>query len=262
MEIVAKTGYRSGMNDMHDVPKPPICVLVRPQMGENIGAVARAMMNFGWQELRIVAPRDGWPSLKAREMAARAAPLIEQARIYEDIPAALADCQLVYASSARPREMVIPVETPAQAAGQLTFPAVTGRAAILFGPENNGLSNDDLAWAQRLIMIPAHPENTSLNLAQSAVVIACEWWQQARHSVMLGEEAASIPETADEAASHGERSALYQALDQALGRTDFYRPAEKKPLMQRKLRRILMRTPLHEADIRLLHGVLRALQRR
>jgi tRNA/rRNA methyltransferase len=206
--------------------KLPVIVLVRPQMGENIGAVARAMSNFGLAELRVVHPRGGWPNAKALEMASNAAPIIEAAKCFPDTPSALADIQIAFGTSARPRDMEKRVIEPREAMGELKAQMGEGiRTAILFGPERTGLENDDIALCDTLVTIPT-TKNASLNIAQSAVVMLYEW-----------------------------QMCQEQYLDEA----DFVRAAHKKPIMWQNLRNTLLRARMSEQEIRTFRGMLRVL---
>ena len=152
----------------------PAIILVRPQLGENIGTAARAMLNCGLMDLRLVAPRDGWPNVKALNAASGADAVIGQARLFESVADAVADLNSVFASTARGREMVKPVFTPRQAAAKL-HPASATHAGILFGPERSGLSNDDVVLADAIIEVPLNPAFSSLNLAQAVLIICYEW---------------------------------------------------------------------------------------
>ncbi|MDE3016974.1 MAG: RNA methyltransferase [Pseudomonadota bacterium] len=171
----------------------PAVILVRPQMGENIGAAARAMSNFGLSELRLVAPRDGWPNRRALEMAAGGGGIIEAAKSFPDFASATADIQRAYATTARPRDMNKRVLTPEAATGEIVqyllphllpppnpFPQGEGeiKIALVFGPERTGLENEEINWCDTLVTIPTAPENSSLNLAQSVVVMGYEWFRQ------------------------------------------------------------------------------------
>ena len=154
-------------------------ILVAPQMGENIGAVARAMGNFGASQLRIVNPRDGWPNAAAQTMAAHALPIIQQAEVFDSVAAAIADCTQVAAATARQRDMQKPHYTPKEWVAQPR----TGKTALLFGRENNGLSNDEVTLANAIVSVPVHPDCPSINLAQSAAVLCYEWYQTEHHSL-------------------------------------------------------------------------------
>ncbi len=228
---------------------PPSIILVRPQMGENIGATARAMMNFGLHDLRLVAPRDGWPNPKAHEMAARAKPIITGARLFPTLAEALSDCHQAYAVSARIREMTMPCYVPAQ----MQELPLSKPIALVFGPENNGLSNDDVALCHGLITIPTAPENPSLNLAQSVVILAYAWFQTTRAIDM------PVNGVSDRQASIGEVEALHEALAAQLTASNFFSAPQKEALMRRNVRQMLTRMPLTSQDVQSLHGMLRIL---
>ena len=160
-----------------DTPQPAF-VLIRPQMGENIGAAARAMWNFGLDRMRITSPRDGWPNQKAVAMASGAGRLLDEAVMCETTAEAVADCTYVYATTARPRELTKPVFTPAHAMKDAAQRIANGeKVAILFGPERAGMENDDIAKANAIISVPVNPEFASLNLAQCVLLVGYEWRQ-------------------------------------------------------------------------------------
>ena len=159
----------------------PAIILVRPQMGENIGAAARGMRNFGLSEMRLVAPRDGWPNPKAVATASGAGRVLDAARVHGTTAEAIADCHTVYATTARPRDLIKPVLTPEAAMAEARGLIAAGqKVGFLFGPERAGLQNDDLAGAQAIVSVPVDPEFASLNLAQCVLLLAYEWgrgWQ-------------------------------------------------------------------------------------
>ena len=157
---------------MSDSP-PPVIILVRPQLGQNIGKAARAMLNFGLTELRLVAPRDGWPNPDAGPAASGADTVLEKAEVFASVEEAIADCSLVFASTVRRRDLVMPVVGPEAMATDIR--ACAGRTAILFGPERSGLETDDVAVARQIITVPINPEFGSLNLAQAVILVAYEW---------------------------------------------------------------------------------------
>ena len=233
----------------------PSVVLVEPQLGENIGMVARAMLNCGLTKLILVRPRDGWPNPAAEAAAAGAVAVLEQAVLQESTPAAVAGCQRVYAATARPRGMVKPVLTPREAARDMRAAEGDGaEVALLFGPERSGLTNDDLVLADRVIAVPLNPAFASLNLAQAVLIVGYEWFQAAH--------AAS-----DEAPARGlglpaERAELLNflaRLERALDAGQFFTPPEKRAVMSRNLRNIFLRGDLTDAELRTLHGVVSAL---
>jgi tRNA/rRNA methyltransferase len=244
-------------------PRPPdlggpAIVLVEPQLGENIGMVARAMLNCGLEELRLVRPRDGWPNPAAESAAAGAHGLLERARLFASSADAVADLQRVYAATARPRGMIKPVLTPRQAAAELRAALKQGtRAGVLFGPERSGLNNDDVALADAVLSVPLNPAFASLNLAQAVFVVGYEW--------RLGETgvpARALPLGATRLATKAELLGFFERLEAALDRAGFLQPVEKRPVMVRNLRNLFQRAELSEQEVRTLHGILSALTAR
>lgn len=233
----------------------PAVILVAPQLGENIGMVARAMLNCGLSDLRLVNPRDGWPNPAAENAASGAAVVLDRARLYDTTRAAVADLQRVYAASARSRGLVKPIVTPRQAAMDLRAATGAGIAAgLLFGPERAGLVNDDIALADAVIAVPLNPAFASLNLAAAVLLVGYEWFQAG--AVAPSRElplAGSRPATKDELINFFER------LEQALDAAGFLRPPEKRPSMVRTLRDIFARADLSDQEVRSLHGVISAL---
>lgn len=235
----------------------PAVVLVRPQLAENIGAVARAMLNFGLTELRLVAPRDGWPNEEARAMASRADAVLDEARLFETTGAAVADLRLVVATSARRRDMAKPLLSPRQAAAELRAAAAAGEAAgLVFGGERAGLDNDDVALAHAVAEVPANPAFASLNLAQAVLIMGYEWFQAA---VPAKSERAGLQRAP--AATAEAFEAFFARLVAALDAAGYFRPPEKRPSMVRNLRNLFVRARLTDQEVRSLHGVLSALLR-
>ena len=235
--------------------QPPTFVLVRPQMGENVGAAARAMLNFGLSRLRVVAPRDGWPNPRAVAMASGAARVLDAAGRFDALPEAVADCEAVFATTARPRDLSKEVLTPEAATARLREMAGQGRrAAILFGPERTGLENDDVALANAIVTVPVNPDFPSLNLAQCALLMAYEW----------GRQGGAPPPARHEgtAASHAEVAALADRWEERLDAAGFFFPPQKAPHMKRNVRNLWSRMPLERGDVQILHGMLRQLVRR
>ena len=235
----------------------PVVILVAPQLGENVGTAARAMLNCGLTELRLVRPRDGWPNPKARSAASGADIVIDGARIYETTEAAIADLQHVLATTVRPRGMVKPVLTPRAAAAELHGRIAAGvRAGVLFGPERAGLDNDDVALAESIITAPLNPAFGSLNLAQAVLLVAYEWFQ-------AGTEApAPVHAPAAPAARQDDLQRLYAHLEQELDAAGFYRVPDKRPGMVRNIRAMLARANLTDQEVRTLHGIVTALSGR
>lgn len=233
----------------------PVVILVRPQMGENIGACARAMLNCGLTELRIVDPRDGWPNEKAVSASAGATDVIDRARLFATVEEAIADLQKVYSTAARVRGMVKPVVTPRAAAEEIRAHGDAGRSVgLLFGPERTGLVNDDIVLSDTLISVPLNPGFASLNLAQAVLLLAYEWW-------MLGDatEERYLPTGSSRPATKAELQNLFEHLEGELDPTGFFTHPDKKPSMVRNLRNMLQRAHLTEQEVRTFHGVIAAL---
>lgn len=232
----------------------PAIVLVEPQLGENIGAVARVMMNFGLGDLVLVAPRDGWPNEKATAMASGAAVVVERARVVGTTAEALAEVHFVGAMTARPREQLLPVMTPESAAREMTARIAHGqRCALMLGPERTGLSNDDVIRADAIVAIPVNPAFASLNLAQAACVFAYEWARAEGLAPPPGDLDGATPATRDQF------DGLIGHLFEALERQRYFYPPEKTPIQQRKIRAALARAGLTEGEVRTLRGVIKAL---
>lgn len=245
--------FRPGRGAHVDRPGPAI-ILVEPQLGENIGAVARVMLNFGLTDLRLVSPRDGWPNEKAVAMASGAARVVETARVSPSTAAALAGQQFVAAMTARPRESLTPVMTPEEAARDF-FPRIQRGegCALLLGPERTGLSNEDVARADVIVSIPVNPAFASLNLAQAACVFAYEW------ALAAGYEAPPSDLDAAPQATKEQFDGLIEHLFAELDRRNYFYPEEKRPIQQRKIRTALSRAGLTEGEVRTLRGVIKAL---
>lgn len=239
-----------------DTPQPAF-VLVRPQMGENIGAAARAMLNFGLDRMRLVAPRDGWPNQSAVAMASGAGRVLDEAMLVERTVDAVSDCSFVFATTARQRGMTKPVVTPERAMQMARDRIAAGeKVAVLFGPERAGLENDDIALANAIISVPVNPEFPSLNLAQCVLLTGYEWRRQtvetpAEQVEMAGADWASTLEV-EKLAVHYE-----ETLDEA----GFFFPHTKSESMRRNLRNLWSRMPLTQTDVRMLHGILRQMVR-
>ena len=230
----------------------PIIVLVRPQLGENIGKAARAMLNFGLTELRLVSPRDGWPNPDAGPAASGADIVLEQARVYDSIADATADCVHVYATTVRKRGVTKPVLTPEAAAR--TVHAEPGRSAILFGPERSGLETDDVAIARTIITVPINPEFGSLNLAQAVILVAYEWSK--------GVKLASPPSVElDPPAQQQDLDDMIEHLEKMLDESGYFFPPDRAPTNRRTLRGLLTKPGWNALEIRTLRGVLSTIER-
>ena len=235
----------------------PAFVLVRPQMGENIGAAARAMWNFGLERLRVVAPRDGWPNERAVAMASGAGRLLDQAGLYDDLPAAISDCTYVFATTARHRGLTKPIMTPERAMEHTRALIDQGqKVAVLFGPERAGLENEDAARANALISVPVNPAFSSLNLGQSVLLLAYEWRRQ------VAEAAPEVMEMAKTEFVEGiEIEKLGDHFEERLQQAGFFFPETKAEGMRLNLRNMWARLPLTRADVQTLHGMMRQLVR-
>ena len=235
----------------------PAFVLVRPQMGENIGAAARAMWNFGLDQMRIVAPRDGWPNPKAVAMASGAGRLLDEAQLHGDLADAIADRTFVFATTARSRDLTKPVFSPEEAMAETARRMAVGeRVAVLFGPERSGLENDDIAKANALISVPVNPEFPSLNLAQCVLLTGYEWRRATTTVSPMEVELAGT-----EMASQLEVEKLAEHYESRLDVAGFYFPETKAEGMKQTMRNLWSRMPLTRADVQLMHGVLRQMVR-
>ena len=236
------------------IPGPAI-ILVTPQMGENIGAAARAMMNCGITDLRLVAPRDGWPNIKAERAAVGALEMMPPVKVFDTTAEAVADLNFVYATTARDRRMVKPIVTARHAAEQARQQvAAGGKVGFLFGPERTGLVNDDLSLADILLTVPLNPDFTSLNLGQAVLLVGYEWYQagdQTPGSIL--ELNGSVPASKDQLLN------FFSHLERELDACGFLRNEEARPHMVRNLRNMWHRANLTEQEIRTLHGVVKEL---
>jgi tRNA/rRNA methyltransferase len=232
----------------------PVVVLVEPQLGENIGAAARAMANFGLSRLRVVSPLQGWPNERARVMAAGADRVLDAAQVYDSLAAAIADCHFVLATTARVHDQAKPVISAQDAAAQIAPRVAAGEtAALVFGRERIGLENEEVARADAIVTLPVNPAFASLNLAQAVVIVCYEWFKQAG-----GELPFSMPEKSPPAAKQ-QLDAFFADLDRELEKVEFFRPEEKRGTMQINLHNIFRRMQPTQQDIRTLHGVINAI---
>ncbi|MEL6608428.1 MAG: RNA methyltransferase [Pseudomonadota bacterium] len=235
----------------------PTFVLVRPQMGENIGGAARAMWNFGLDRMRIVAPRDGWPNQKAVAMASGAGRLLDEAMIAPDVDAALQDTTFVFATTARSRDLTKAIYSPERAMALASEKIAAGQhVAVLFGPERAGLENDDVTRADAIITVPVNPEFYSLNLAQCVLLTAYEWQ---RHATDITHEQDGL--AGGDWATGAEMAALATHYEERLDEAGFFYPPTKAPGMKTNLRNLWSRMPLTRADVQMLHGILRQMVR-
>lgn len=235
----------------------PQIILTRPQMGENIGAAARAMANFGLSQMNIINPRDGWPNVKAADMAGKALPILDDAVITNTAQEAVADCHVVFATTARDRTMKLPAVDAREAMTQALSASQQGKqVGVLFGPERTGLENDEVILADKVITIPVSETYPSLNLAQAVALVAYEWQMAVQHDggvekVGTGE----LPDPADKQALQG----LFDQLEIALDASDFFKVSEKKPIIWRNIQASLTRAGLSDQEVRTWRGIIRAL---
>jgi len=238
------------------MPQPSF-VLVRPQMGENIGGAARAMWNFGLDRMRIVSPRDGWPSQKAVAMASGAGRLLDEAQLSGSVADALSDCTYVFATTARARDLTKPVMTPERAMQVAREKIASGeKVAVMFGPERAGLENDDISKANAIINVPVNPEYASLNLAQCVLLTAYEWRRGAADVVPERVEMAKA-----EWASNLEVEKLADHYEERLETAGFFFPEAKAESMKINLRNMWSRMTFTRADVQMLHGMMRQMVR-
>ena len=230
--------------------QPPIIVLVRPQLGQNIGKAARAMLNFGLTELRLVAPRDGWPNPDAGPSASGADVVLEQAGLFDTVQAAIADCATVYASTVRRRDLMVPVLKPEEMADSIA--CSTGRAAILFGPERAGLETDEVALANAIVTVPINPDFGSLNLAQAVILLAYEW---SKRSLLTQPPAKDL----EAPAPHGDLEGLIGQLDEALAKKGYFHPPSRTQATRNTIRTIFTKARWSAREVKAVRGIMRAL---
>jgi tRNA/rRNA methyltransferase len=233
----------------------PIIILVEPQLGENIGAAARVMANFGLSRLRLVKPRDGWPNIHARRSASGADHVLEAAALHDTLKAAIADCTLVLATTARAHDQAKPVIDPAQAISFLAPHVAAGEnVAFLFGRERYGLENDEVALADRIVTFPVNPAFASLNLAQAVALVAYEWFKLASGGALPF----TMPRKSA-AAGKQQIEAFFSNLERELDRIEYFRPLDKRATMLVNLRNIFARMQPTQQDMQTLHGIVLAL---
>jgi tRNA/rRNA methyltransferase len=237
---------------MSEATEPPLIVLVRPQLGENIGKAARAMLNFGLAEMRLVAPRDGWPNPAAGPAASGADEVLAGAQVFDSVAEAVADCAHVYATTVRKRGVTKPVLTPEAAAREIGGQA--GRSAILFGPERSGLETDDVALARAIITVPVNPAFGSLNLAQAVILCAYEWSKGEALAQPTVEEL--LPPAPQE-----ELEGMIAHLERLLEPKRYFFPASRAEATRRTLRTMLTKPGWNHLEVRTMRGVLSALEK-
>lgn len=228
----------------------PIIVLVRPQLGQNIGKAARAMLNFGLTEMRLVAPRDGWPNPEAGPAASGADLVLKDALVFDRTEDAIADCSTVFASTVRRRDLVMPVVGPSQMADEIS--RANGRCAILFGPERSGLETEDVALATAIVTVPINPEFASLNLAQAVILLAYEWSKRSD----LAQP--TVKET-EPPAPHGELEGLIGQLNEDLADKGYFHPPSRTQATKNTLRTIFTKPGWSSREVKAVRGVIRAL---
>ena len=231
-------------------PDKPVIVLVRPQLGQTIGKAARAMLNFGLTEMRLVAPRDGWPNPDAGPSASGADMVLEQAQVFGTVPEAIADCALVFASTVRRRDLVMPVLGPEAMADQIGHSQ--GRAAILFGPERSGLETEDVALASAIVTVPINPQFGSLNLAQAVILLAYEWSKR-------GNLAQPTSKEMEPPAPMGELDGLIHHLDEELHAKGYFHPPSRTQATKNTLRTIFTKPGWSSREVKAVRGIIRTL---
>jgi tRNA/rRNA methyltransferase len=228
----------------------PVIVLVRPQLGQNIGKAARAMLNFGLTEMRLVAPRDGWPNPDAGPSASGADIVLERAQVFETVEQAIADCSQIFASTVRRRDLVMPVVGPEDMADSLA--ASPARSAILFGPERSGLETEDVALANAIVTVPINPEFGSLNLAQAVILLAYEWSKR-------GQLAQPTSKELEPAAPHSELGGMIRQLNDELDAKGYFHPPSRTQATKNTLRTIFTKTGWSSREVKAVRGIIRAL---
>jgi tRNA/rRNA methyltransferase len=234
----------------------PVVILVEPQLGENIGMAARAMGNFGLTRLRIVNPRDGWPNVHAKRAASGADHVLDRAELFDTVEQAVADCTLLFATTARAHDQAKPVVAPDGAAREIVaqIASGSGEAGILFGRERYGLQNEEVALANRIVTFPVNPGFASLNLAQAVLLMGYEWFKLSTSGALPF----AMPERSEPASQH-QMQAFFDNLVRELDKVEFLRPAEKRETMLVNLRNIFTRMDPTKQDMHTLHGVVMAI---
>ena len=250
------SGTDHGKDTGWDGPVPSV-ILVEPQMGENIGAAARAMWNFGLHQMRIVNPRDGWPNPKAQAMSSGAGRVMDAVHVVGTTRDAVKDLNFVFATTARNRDLSKDVMTPERAMEHARALIERGqKVGIMFGPERSGLANEDIAHANALISVPVNPAFASLNLAQCVLLVAYEWRRQ------TGDVPAQVMEMAGTDFATGlEVQKLGERMEEALDSRGFFWPKDKADSMVLTLRNMMTRLDLTQADVRVFHGILKSLEK-
>jgi tRNA/rRNA methyltransferase len=228
----------------------PVIVLVRPQLGQNIGKAARAMLNFGLTEMRLVAPRDGWPNPDAGPAASGADVVLEKTKVFETTQEAVADCSIVFASTVRRRDLIVPVLEPEEMAERIA--GAQERSAILFGPERSGLETEEVALANAIVTVPINPQFASLNLAQAVILLAYEW---SKRSALAKPTAKEL----EPPAPHGELDGLIGQLDDELAVKGYFHPPSRTQATRNTIRTIFTKTSWSSREVKAVRGIIRAL---
>ena len=240
------------------IAEGPAIILVEPQLGENIGMVARAMANFGLAELRLVNPRDGWPNEKARSAASKADHVIDGTKVYKTLEEAIVDLNFVYATTARERYGFKPVRSPVVACQTLQQKFKAGeKTGVLFGRERWGLTNEEVALADEIVTFPVNPAFASLNIAQAVLLMSYEWMKCGMddHADTLFDAVEQNPSTKEQVFG------LFEHLEEALDARNYFHPPAKKPRMIDNLRAVLTRRAFTEQEISVFRGVINSLDR-
>lgn len=248
---------RSKQQTVATVPKGPAVILVAPQLGENIGTAARAMLNFGLTDLRLVRTRDGWPNAYAVKASSGALDQIKNVQLFDRTEDAIADLQRVYATTARTRDIVKTMVTPEHAVAEARGIEATGaKVGILFGGERSGLNNDDVTLADAILTVPVNPSFASINLAQAVLLFGYEYFRQTQNA-----EPRIEATQGEELAPAGEIVGFYEQLERELDTHNFLYPPEKRPAMVRNIRNLFQRANLTLQEVRTLRGIVSALVR-
>ena len=232
------------------MPEKPVIVLVRPQLGQNIGKAARAMLNFGLTEMRLVAPRDGWPNPDAGPSASGADIVLERAQVFDTVQDAVADCSTIFASTVRRRDLIMPVVSPQEMADQIV--ASPARTAILFGPERSGLATEDVALSNAIVTVPINPKFGSLNLAQAVILLAYEWSKRSELAVPPSKEL-------EPPAPHGELEGMIAQFEEELAAKGYFYPVSRMQVTKNTIRTIFTKTGWSSREVKAMRGIVRAL---
>ena len=248
--LIRSSGPSEAKGRVSKDERKPVIVLVRPQLGQNIGKAARAMLNFGLTEMRLVAPRDGWPNPDAGPAASGADVVLEQAQLFDTVEAAIADCSQVFSSTVRRRDLVMPVLRPEEMGDRIV--GSTAKSAIVFGPERSGLETEEVALANAIVTVPINPKFGSLNLAQAVILLAYEWSRR----IELAQPPAKELEPP---APHGELDGLIDQLNGELEGKGYFHPPSRTEATKNTLRTIFTKTGWSSREVKAVRGVVRAL---